>query len=320
MNNLTNVNLNVLRVESPVIEFNYEAVKAELQAFIDSRKGIVIQEQDVPYAKEQLAYLNKLKKAIDDFRKTTKTEVSRPVKVFEEQCKELTSIIDELYSELKQQYDEFEEKRRQDKLNDVNNLIKFAREESGLPEKYQLRLEIKNEYLNKTMSMKKISVDIEKTIDTLKQEWTIEKNKIEQIETYCQLATAAHSLTFPLDPKNFMHLELESAKEQIEQAGIRAKEKQEEAVRKLEEQARIKAEREAKAQAECEAKIEIEKAQAERDEALKLVSSTAEQIEKIIPVESEEPKLLYSLKVRATTTQIKAMYEYFNQVGIEAVE
>ena len=102
------------RVEAQ-IDFNYEEAEQYLNGLLTNFHEWQIQEADLPFAKDTLAGLNKLTKSVEDFRKTTKKEMEKPIKAFEDKCKKLTGKISEVYDPLKLQYDGFEEKRRQEK-------------------------------------------------------------------------------------------------------------------------------------------------------------------------------------------------------------
>lgn len=302
MNQLTTT-LQVLETQKPVVSFNYDAMKTELEKLTNDWKGFVIQENDLPFTKDLLAYLNKLKKSVDDFRKDTKKELSEPITTFEGQCKELVGIIDNVYSDIKGQYDTFEEKRKQEKLKKVNDMISFARSESGLPEKYQLRIESKPEYLNKTMTENKILDDIQKQIDHLKKEYEIEKIHQDQINTLCEMITLKQELTVALDPKNFYYLPAEEAKTAIEAAAERQKQAEQDAI-----------DRKAKALAENLAKGIIE-----HNITSEQVEAVLEKVDKFIPIEPQEgeKQLSCTLKITATKSQMNALKAYMQEYGIK---
>ena len=319
MNNLQE--LKVIEVTNPTIEFNYHAVKAQINELTEQYQGLVIQESDLQFTKDLLAYLNKLKKSVDDFRKDTKKEVSKPITEFEAQCKELVGSIDAVYGDIKKQYDQYEETRREEKAKMVNDMVKFAREQSELPPQYQLRINLKPEYLNKTMTEKKISDDLEKVIEELKSEWAIEKQRHEQIKTLCELESVKNGLTIPLDAESYKHLEFEQARIEIQEAAQRIRQQQEEAIRRLEEQARIKAEQEAQKEVERQAqelaKEQIEQAREQAESAMNLVSEMAEQVSEIIPTEHNDiSKERLILGLHVSEAQKKALFAYLKQVDI----
>ncbi len=339
MQNLV-TNLEVLKVAKPIVEFNYQAMKAELERVVGEWQGFVIGEDDLGFAKGLMADLNKKKKAIDDFRKATKKELSEPIAEFEEQCKELVGIIENVRSGIEEQYESFEERRKQEKMLAVQEMIRTARDESGLPELYQLRIELKAQYLNKTMKEAEILKDIAAEVEKLQKEWQLEKALIEQIEMQCELVSAKLGLNIPLDPKNFTHIEaFITAKAEIEAAGERAKKAQDDAIKAIEDKARRDADAEAQRQIEEKAqemaadlaKDQVEaanqraqeaqdraaQAEAEKAEAMELVGEMAEEISEIIPVETDGAgKESYLLRVYANEIEFEALMAYMARVGI----
>lgn len=334
MQNLT-TNLEILRVEKPIVSFNYNAIKADILRVVGEWKGFVIKEDDLAFTKDLLADLNKKKKAIDDFRKTTKKELSEPIATFEDQCKELVGIIDDVYTDIKEQYDAFEERRREQKLQEVKELVEFARSDSGLPEKYQLQIEIKAEYLNKTYTIAKVGKDLEDVVARLQAEWLIEQQRLDQIKTLCELANAQYGLNIKLDPRNFEHLEINQAKIAINEAGQRAKDAQDEAIRKIEEKAKREAEEKTAKEAQRiaqeiaaeqiaeankkaqEAQDRASQAEAEKEEAFELLQETAAQVEGFIPIEeSVSVKKSVLIRVIASESELEALYKFMEHIGI----
>ena len=322
-------NLEILKVEKPIVEFNHEAMKAELLQIVGEWKGFIIQEDDLAFTKDLLADLNKKKKAIDDFRKNTKKELSEPIALFEAQCKELVGIIDGVYGDIKEQYDTFEEKRREQKLIQVQEWIAIAGEESQLPESYRLRIELKPQYLNKTMKEADILKDLNDHIDKLKSEWIIQQSRVEQITMQCELVSERLGLNIPLDPQQFTHHEdLRLAKPEIEAAGQRAKKAQDEALKAIQEKAKQEAEENAQQQIDekakqiaqeliAEANERTEQTETEKDQAMELVQELGEEISQIIPTETDDiQKTPHLLRIYTNDIQLEALKAYMARVDI----
>lgn len=333
MNNLQE--LKVIEVSKPTIEFNYQAVKAQIDQLTEQYRGLTIQEPDLPFTKDLLAYLNKLKKSVDDFRKETKKEISKPIATFEDQCKELVGSIDNVYADIKKQYDDFEDRRREERAKAVDELVAFARAESGLPDNYKGQIQMKSEYLNKTMTDNKIMKDLDEIIAMLSKEWELEKAKNAQIDMICELMTSNFELSIALDPAIYYHLDLETAREQIFNAGERQKAKQDEAIAKIAEQARIEAEQKANAEVEQKAQelakkqveeaqreieqahVETQQAKEETQQAYDTVATLAEQVADIIPEEDDDvyrERVLISMNV--TEGQKRALLAYLKQIDV----
>src|SRR5574344_298476 len=76
------------------IDFNYEAIKAELSEKLERYNSLVVTEDSVSAAKKDKAALNKLKTALEDRRKEVKKDCLRPYEEFEQKIKELVGMID----------------------------------------------------------------------------------------------------------------------------------------------------------------------------------------------------------------------------------
>ena len=74
-------------------------------------------------AKEDKAKLNKLKKALSDERISRKKDYMKPLETFEEQIKDLCSLIDEATSGIENQLDAFEQKRIEEKRTAIRELF-----------------------------------------------------------------------------------------------------------------------------------------------------------------------------------------------------
>lgn len=105
----------------PVIGFNYDELKTELAERLQHYNGLVVTEDTIKDAKTDRANLNKLRTAIDTRRKEVKKAYMVPFNNFEAQCKELTALIDEPIKVIDDQLNEFDERRKQEKLTQVKD-------------------------------------------------------------------------------------------------------------------------------------------------------------------------------------------------------
>ena len=147
----------------PVIGFNYDELKAELAERLQHYKGLVVTEDAIKEAKADRANLNKLRTAIDTRRKDVKKAYMVPYNAFESQCKDLLDLVDAPIKAIDDQLAAFEEKRKQEKLRNVEleyeRIIPQAQKEI-IP----LRRIFDKSWLNATMSIMKI--------DDALQEWS----------------------------------------------------------------------------------------------------------------------------------------------------
>lgn len=97
------------------IEWNYEELKAQLAERLEYYKNLVVTEDGIKEAKADKAKLNLLKSAIEDKRKEIKRTCLAPYEAFEQQCKELTRMIQSPISSIDSQIKNFDEQRKQEK-------------------------------------------------------------------------------------------------------------------------------------------------------------------------------------------------------------
>lgn len=104
------------------IQFNYDEIKAELQARMELYKDAYFTEESKTIAKKEVAALRKMKDAIDRKRKDVKNQCLEPYKEFEDKAKELMYLIDEPIALIDGQVKAFEEKRKVERRSKVREI------------------------------------------------------------------------------------------------------------------------------------------------------------------------------------------------------
>ena len=105
------------------IRWNNEELKTEIAEKMQEYKSLAFTEETIKEAKADRAKLNKLRTAFGDERKRIKKMCMAPYDAFEKQVKELTALIDEPIKLIDSQIKEVEEKRRNDKRKEIENLF-----------------------------------------------------------------------------------------------------------------------------------------------------------------------------------------------------
>ena len=90
------------------IEANFAETKAALSEMMAPYKTMVVTEETIPSAKTDMAKIRKIAAGIDEYRKAVKKAYTEPVKAFESDCKELTSVCDEAILNIDKQVKNFE--------------------------------------------------------------------------------------------------------------------------------------------------------------------------------------------------------------------
>lgn len=168
--------------QTPVIKINYEEVKNTLQEKLEDYKGLVVTEDTLKASKEAQKELANLRINIDDYRKEKKKELEQPIKGFEQQCKELISLVQEVEKPLKKAIKVFDDEKRLEKKKIAEQLIEENIIKLGLYGKYAAELTVDDKYLNLSTTKKFVKEDLEQRADILKQKQTMEEEKINTIQ------------------------------------------------------------------------------------------------------------------------------------------
>lgn len=201
----------------PEIEFNYDELAKNLEENLKKYDGLTFTEKTVTECNRTIAELRKGKKLVDQYRLKTKKQLLGPVTEFENKCKVLNKKFDEVIKPLKEQSDEFEEKRKNEKEQEIGKLTRELYEEYGLSP--DTRLEFDSKWLNKSTSMKSIKEDIVLQIEQLKlQQEKVDMDK-QLIKSHVELMNAKHDVK--LLETSYVHLagttETDEIKRLIEQ-------------------------------------------------------------------------------------------------------
>lgn len=142
----------------PPIQWNYVELRKEICAGLEKYKGRVYTPETIGSAKADRATLNKLADAIDGKRKEMKKLYLAPYEEFEGQAKELVALIKEQSDAIDAQVKAYEEARKADKQEEINQLynVIFANIRDLVP--YE-RVHIPR-WLNITTSMKTVESDL----------------------------------------------------------------------------------------------------------------------------------------------------------------
>lgn len=175
MNELAETTISV-EMETPEIKItNKEKLDALVDAVVKKYSGIVVTEDTLKECKKTLTELRKLSKELNAKRLENQRQYETPVKEFKAQIDAYISQINDVISDIKQGTDEFEEKRKAEKQEAIQNLINEMAGNYGVdPE----TIEIDKKWLNKSTTMKKVAEEIAskmKEKQRLDDDWKIIK-------------------------------------------------------------------------------------------------------------------------------------------------
>lgn len=200
------VEVKVFETKPAVVNFNYQEISNHLDSVLEKYKGLVFTESTVAECKKTIAELRKGQKSLDEFRKTTKKQLTESVTAFENQCKILHGKFEDVVKPLTQQSEQFELDRRVKKKIEIQGIIDALKSELNLSEKYATQLIITEEYFNKGKSIKAIKADLAVLANTLKIKQDKESQDINLIKTKVGLANAEYRLTNRLTAESYLRL------------------------------------------------------------------------------------------------------------------
>ena len=226
------------------ISWNFEQLKNALAEKMKEYDGLVYTEQNVKTAKNDVATLRKIKKAINDKRIEVKKMCLAPYEVFEAQAGELTELIDKPIIQIDAQLTDYEKNRREAvKAKVLEYMEEYGREVVALPQEVSDRvkeLKYKSEWENATMTVKRWKQGVEDAYRDVARSYA---SIVEVEEEFFEAAKQAFMRNLDL---NDAMAEVSKARKQKEI--ILAKERE-----------RIAAEERAKAEAEMRARMAKEK-------------------------------------------------------------
>lgn len=180
------------------IDFNKESIVNELNETLSKYENLVFTEDKTTEIREVLAKLRKDRTAADEFRKEKKKEAIAPVTEFENEVKSIVKMFDDVIDPINNQLKEFEEKRRKEKQERVENIIYDVVARFDLEKKFANQLDVDDQYLTKTFSINQVKETIEFRANNLLNEQKLEKMNKESIESYVKLKNSEHGLNLSI--------------------------------------------------------------------------------------------------------------------------
>lgn len=274
------------------IGFNFEELKQGLTNKVQMYETLVYTDEQIKDAKADKANLNKMKKTLNDERIALEKEYMQPFNEFKAQVNEIISIIDKPIMLIDRQIKEYEETKKQEKLEKINELMKIA--EAKLPD--EIHIPIDPKWLNATVTMKSIQTAIDDATDKI----IADMDTLADLPEYSFEAQQVYKTT----------LDIRKALEEAHRMSDIAKKKAEQEERLRAEQERLK---EVAAQA-IESKVEEFIPPVDELKAFEQVTSD----ENFIPTFPKEPeKEWLVIKAKVSASDKEMIEQYFRNNGIE---
>lgn len=149
-----------LRVEQyqlpSTITANWDEIKSEISAKLTDYSVMVYTEDQISRAKADKAYLNKLKKAINDERIRLEREYMKPFEDFKAKSKEVMALIDKPIEVIDKQLKNYEEKRKEQKQMEIGSAFVCAE----FPSWVRLSMIQNDKWLNATYKISDIKDEL----------------------------------------------------------------------------------------------------------------------------------------------------------------
>lgn len=309
---MNEIRVETIEMELPKITFNHKEILEDLEVNLKKYDNLTFTEKQTPELRKTIAELRKGIKAVEDYRKSTKKELSEPIKTFESKCKEITSHFSDRVNKLNEQLTLYEEQRKEKKRIKIQEIIANTLNETVLEQKYADKLVVEDEFLNKSMSIKEITETIQFVANNLKMTQEKEYADKEMIETFIKLKNSEHDMNIPIEPY-ISRLEFEShtdVKNAIENDVKR------ELNRLSREKAEQQAKEELKQKAEHQAKEELKR----KEETKQVEEKPFEPIIEDLPfgdVEIEQPLINTEYIISTTLEQHNEIVNFLNDKGIK---
>lgn len=205
------------------ITANWDEIKQEIAVKLKDYSVMTYSDEEIGRAKADKAYLNKLKKAINDERIRLEREYMKPFDEFKSKAKEVIALIEQPIAKIDEQIKAADEKRKQQKQMEIGSLFVCTE----FPSWVRLDMIQDAKWLNATYKMSDIK-------DEMQVKKAMIENNIKTLEGmtfgFEALEEYKRTLDLNLALKEGQRLaDIQTRKEQAERAKEEAQKAQEEA-------------------------------------------------------------------------------------------
>lgn len=199
-----------LKADAEVAEItsNIKEFKENVIPKIQERAKLVITRDNIKFAKDEMAKLNKNKKLMKEDCSNLKLKILSNFNEYEKEIKEVEKVIDNVVSTMKSSIATFEledlEARRKEKAEYVNKQLEKAIQE-GLPKEYANHFMFNKKWWeNKTYQVTKFKQEVEAEINRLKEAYDRLIKSHESIKSFIEVQCKSAGIE-PLDSANYIN-------------------------------------------------------------------------------------------------------------------
>ena len=312
--------------------WNFDEIKNSLAEHIEQYANLVVNDENLKSMEKTQKEIASLRIKITKFKTKTKGELDKPYKIFEHQVKELLNLVESAEKPIKDQLEIYEDKRREQKSIEIQDIMKKVSAELGLTEKYSSQMVIDEKWLNRTQKKSDTLEEIQQRVcwflDVQQKDIEAEtflQQKIEMAKFMVESLSAGliTPLTFEEIENRIDSLDIGRLKLHIEEEVARRRAREERAKQLAEQQMLERQEQERRETERIEAKIlESERLEEERKaaELVQKVEQPIEVSEEITPEIVPEPIALFDVKLclcKVTQEDIDAIFDVIKVRGIK---
>lgn len=287
----------IIKSSNGIIEENFEDAKKYIAEQVEAYKTVVFTENTKKDAKDTVAQLRKDKKALQDRVKEVKREYMKPFDDFLAKANELAALYDEPIDYINGQINEFEEKRKAEKLEAIKELYTEIIPEAEWQAVLPFNKIFNPKWENATATAKAIKTEIMQFKENAKTAYTAIKavasdKEAEALEMYNRTLNLNECM-------DYLNRYEQQKKEVLERERLREQQEAEE---------RIRADERAKINTEQKHAQEVQQVAAETEQAV---------IEQFIPTDTETEAKDYSYIIKLTDEAKEKLEMFMDSVGIE---
>jgi hypothetical protein len=176
MENKLTIDIQQIVVVKGSIAFNgYETVKQQALDLAAQIAEVEVNEDNIKQSKKLLAAVNKRLKELEDKRISTKKEMLEPYQVFEDQVKEIVSIVKEADAQVRDQVkylEEFERLQKEEAIKD-KFYSRIWGYDLGIAELLHFEHFIQPRHLNKTTSLATIEKELVDFLERIQKDYEV---------------------------------------------------------------------------------------------------------------------------------------------------
>lgn len=140
------------------ISFDVDLIRNTVRSYLSKYDGLVVQESDIKTIKSEVAFLRKQKTLINKNRIELSKKFDEPLVKYKEDCDSVMDVIEDTITYLNNQLNDFEQKRRNLKKQQVEDLMNKVRMLRHMPDNFEFIFE--DSFLNATKNLTKIKEEL----------------------------------------------------------------------------------------------------------------------------------------------------------------